>query len=226
MKMPEGLKYALAAHSVTLDRESPHVLSSDITQLITETRLWSGAENDGVAVSYFFRQYSLFISAQFDLLTNYNGYFSCSWQDLRFERVHNYGYNLLQTVADSDSFITIKPEDRFHAMHFILHRQVDEFIQAFRHHVKISPNILWDNILGSVVWFYASLEKRDLRRTAEDLEWLLNAENWKPIRTSYMKKLMGDASLERAISGPLRKTCCLYKELPHYSTCTFCPFPK
>lgn len=226
MAFPAQLKYALAAHSVTVDRLPLQPLPQNFRVMVDEIKHWSAAENDGVAVSYFFRQYALFVSAQFDLITNHNGYFACSWQELRFDRVHNYGYNLLQTHIDSQHFLTIPPENRFAAMHFVLYEQTHKLIAEFRKFVKISPITLWENILGSLLWFYASLEKRQPRRAAEDMEWLLEPANWYPIRTSYMQKLIGSQPLERAVSSPLRKTCCLYKELPNFATCTFCPQPK
>ncbi|TWT27516.1 hypothetical protein [Planomicrobium sp. CPCC 101110] len=226
MPFPDQLKYSLAAHSVAVDQPPLRPLPQDLKSMMDDIRHWSGAQNDGVAVSYFFRQYALFVSAQFDLITSHNGYFACSWQELQFSRVRNYGYNLLQTHADSRNFLAILPENRFAAMHFVLYRQTEEFIAEFRKLVKISPITLWENILGSLLWFYASLEKRQPRRAAEDMEWLLESKNWHPIKTSYMQKLIGSQPLERAISSPLRKTCCLYKELPDFAVCTFCPSPK
>ncbi|MDN7244916.1 hypothetical protein [Planococcus shenhongbingii] len=225
MEFPAQLKYTLASQSIAVDRPPAHPLSPDFKEQINEIKQWSGTQNNGVAVSYFFRQYALFISAQFDLLTNHNGYFACSWKDLQFSRIHNYGFNLLQTHVDSHFFTSVSRENRFEAMHFVLCRQVADLIDEFRKHVKISPIILWENVLGSVLWFYATLQQHAPRRAAEDIEWLLESANWKPIKASYLYKLMGTASLEQAVSGPLRKTCCLYKELPAFSTCTFCPQP-
>ncbi|TWT16106.1 hypothetical protein [Planomicrobium sp. CPCC 101079] len=226
MPFSAHLKYALAAHSVTVDRPPHQPLPQNSRVMVDEIKHWSNAKNDGVAVSYFFRQYALFVSAQFDLITNHNGYFACSWQELRFDRVHNFGYNLLQTHVDSRHFLTITPENRFEAMHFILHEQTHELIAEFRKFVKISPITLWENILGSLLWFYASIEKRQPRRVAEDMEWLLDSANWQPMKTSYVQKMIGSLTLEHAVSSPLRKTCCLYKELPHFATCTFCPSPN
>lgn len=226
MALPAQLNYTLATHSVVVDRPPLQPLPKDLRALVEEIKQWSGAQNDAVAVSYFFRQYALFVSAQFDLITNHNGYFACSWQDLQFDRVRNYGYNLLQTHVDSRYFLASSSENRFEALYFVLVEQTDELIAELRKFVKISPITLWENVLGSVLWFYASLEKRQPRRAAEDMEWLLDSANWQPIKTSYMQKLIGSQSLERAISNPLRKTCCLYKELPHFATCTFCPHPN
>lgn len=225
MTFPTQLKYKLASQSIAVDRVPASPLSSDFENLLEEIKLWSGTDNNGVAVSYFFRQYALFISAQFDLISNHNGYFACSWKDLEFSPVHNYGFQLLQIHADSRHYIAVSSEKRFEAMHFILTEQVESLIREFRKHVKISPIILWENVLGSVIWFYATLEKREPRRTAEDIDWLLEPANWAPVKTSYLQKLMGSSSLERAVSGPLRKTCCLYKELPAFAACTFCPQP-
>lgn len=226
MTFPQQLKYALASQSVAVDRSPQYPLSVDPEQMIEELKTWAGAANAGVAVSYFFRQYALFVSAQFDLITHQHAYFACSWKELRFERIHNYGFNLLQVHVDSRSFTPFSAGERFAAMHFVLLEQTEAFIQEFRKYVKISPITLWENVLGSVLWFYANLERSNPRRAAEDMEWLLDPANWQPAKTSYMQKLLGNVPLSRAVSGPLRKTCCLYKELPNFATCTFCPKPK
>nr|WP_249023503.1 hypothetical protein [Planococcus salinarum] len=154
----------LAFQSVAVDRSPANPLARAVETRIEELMAWSGAENEGVAVSYFFRQYALFVSAQFQLLTYQNGYFECPAEDLAFNRVHNYGFNLLETHVSSSSFKKIEAGARFSAFHYILHEQTAALIEAFRSSVKISPIILWDNILGSVIWFYANLEQRDPRR--------------------------------------------------------------
>lgn len=225
MAFPNQLKIRMASQAVAVDRTPSNVLSAEVKLRIEEMKNWSGAENNGVAVSYFFRQYALFVSAQFELLTYHNGYFHCTHEELAFNRIQNYGFNLLEAHVSSVHFKEISPNERFEAFLFILHRQAAELIDSFRQHVKISPLILWDNVLGSLLWFYASLEQRNPRRAAEDLEWLLDAGNWAPMKKSHMSRLLGNASLRQAVSGPLRKTCCLYKELPHFDTCTFCPQP-
>ena len=226
MAFPDQLKIMLASQSIAVDRSPSNPLSFDNVSRIEELKDWSGTQNDGVAVSYFFRQYALFISTQFGLLTYHNGYFECPVEDLAFNRVHNYGFNLLETHVSSSLFKEIDDNERFSAFHYILHEQIAALIEAFRSSVKISPIILWENILGSVIWFYANLEQRDPRRTAEDLEWLMDAANWTPMRKSHLEHLLGNIPLNKAIAGPLRKTCCLYKELPHFDTCTFCPQPN
>lgn len=225
MAFPNQLKIRMASQAVAVDRIASNALSRNIELRIEEMKSWSGTENSGVAVSYFFRQYALFVSAQFELLTYHNGYFHCAGEELDFNRVQNYGFNLLEAHVSSVYFKEISPNERFEAFHHILHRQTAELIDSFRQHVKISPLILWDNVLGSLLWFYAGLEQRNPRRAAEDLEWLLDTGNWAPMKKSHAARLLGDASLRQAVSSPLRKTCCLYKELPHFDTCTFCPQP-
>lgn len=226
MAFPQQLKYTLAAQSVSVDREPQHALSADFPSLIADLKEWAQTDNDGVAISYFFRQYALFVSAQFDLLAHQNAYFACSWRELKFGRSFNYGFHLLQIHASSAFYTQIHPAQRFEAMHFVLVEQVHSLIQEFRQHAKVSPIILWENVLGSIIWLYAGIERSQPRRAAEDLEWLLEPANWQPIKTSYLNKLLGDVPLERAVSGPLRKTCCLYKELPEFGACTYCPQPN
>lgn len=226
MIFPNQLKISLASQSVAVDRQLSMPLSADSKVRIEEIKAWSGTGNDGVAASYFFRQYALFVSVQFQLLTYQNGFFRCSGEEMSFNRVHNYGFTLLETHVSSSHFTEVPASERFEAFHYILHDQTVALIDSFRQHVKISPLILWDNILGSVLWFYANLEQRDPRRAAEDLEWLMDPSSWAPMKKPHIARLLGDASLRQAVSQPLRKTCCLYKELPHFDTCTFCPTPN
>lgn len=226
MAFPHQLKLALASQSVSVDRTPIKALSNNLDEMVDELGDWAQTAVPGVAVSYFFRQHALFISAQFELITHHNAFFACSWQELHYDRIHNYGFNLLQVHVDSGSFKKFPPADRFGAMHFVLTEQVDALIKEFQKHIKISPLILWENVLGSLLWFYANLERSNPRRSAEDMEWLFEPANWKPAKTSYMRKLLGDTPLSRAVSGPLRQTCCLYKELPDFAMCTYCPKPN
>lgn len=225
MAFPNHLKIALARQGVAVDRSASHPLSPDTGLRIEEMKDWSQAQNGGVAVSYFFRQYALFVSAQFELIAYQNGYFHCTGEELIFNRAQNYGFHVLETHVSASHYREIDANERFEAFHYILHEQTNGLIESFRQHVKISPLILWDNVLGSLIWFYANLEQRNPRRAAEDLEWLMDNANWAPMRKSHLARLLGNTSLRQAVSGPLRKTCCLYKELPHFDTCTFCPQP-
>lgn len=226
MTFPQQAKYLLSSQSVAVDRIPQQPLSQEMPNRIEELKLWCGSDNAGVAVSYFFRQYALYVTAQFNLLHQHGGYFSLHWRELQFDRIHNYGLPLLETHVDSSTFKTVMPSERFEAFHEILHQQVDDLLNEFKKYIKISPITCWENVLGSVLWFYAGLETQNPRKAAEDLEWLQNRNNWKPVKTSYLANLLGTASLEQAVSKPLRKTCCLYKEMPHFATCTFCPKPN
>lgn len=226
MTFPQQVKYGLTAQSVVVDRMSQQALSQDIPTMIEELKTWCDTDNAGVAVSYFFRQYALYVTAQFTLLHQSDGYFDVDWRELQFDRVHNYGLPLLETHVKSATFKLVTPDKRYQAFHDILYKQVDELLNEFKKTTKISSITCWENILGSVLWYYASLESRYPRLVAEDLEWLLQDANWKPIKTSYLAKLLGNTPLQQAVSKPLRKTCCLYKEMPAFATCTFCPTPN
>lgn len=226
MTFPPQARSLLSSQSVAVDRIPLQPLSQDIPTMIEELKHWCGSDNASVAVSYFFRQYALYVTAQFSLLYQHGGYFSLHWRELQFERVHNYGLPLLQVHVKSASFQKLEPHDRFQAFHEILHLQVDELLHEFKKYIKLSPITCWENVLGSVLWFYASLENRNPRKVAQDLEWLLEPTNWQPVKTSYLANLLGTASLEQAVSKPLRKTCCLYKQMSSFDTCTFCPNPN
>ncbi|MBT2569351.1 hypothetical protein [Planococcus sp. ISL-110] len=226
MTFPSQARYLLSSHSVAVDRIPLQPLSQDIPTMIEELKHWCGSDNASVAVSYFFRQYALYVTAQFSLLYQHGGYFSLHWRELQFEQIHNYGLPLLQVHVKSSTFKNLEPNDRFQAFHEVLYLQVDELLNEFKKYIKISPITCWENVLGSILWFYAGLETQNPRRAAQDLEWLLDSNKWQPVKTSYLANLLGTASLEQAISKPLRKTCCLYKEMSSFDTCTFCPNPN
>ncbi|MBT2583520.1 hypothetical protein [Planococcus sp. ISL-109] len=223
MNLPAEAKHALQMQTVIVDRPAALPFSAEPKPLVEELKEWCGTETNGVAVSYFFRQFALFVTAQFSLIHQHGGYFKTAPENLRFGRMQNYGLPLMSFHVDSADFIKVPKEQRGEAYHYILVDQTDALLQQLRAHAKISPITCWDNVLGSLIWHYATMQQHHPRLVAEDVEWLSDPANWQPLRTSYWHKLVGNVPLERAVSAPLRKTCCLYKELPPFGTCTFCP---
>ena len=132
MTLSQQARYSLSSQSVAVDRLPQQPLSQDIPVLIEELKAWCETDNAGAAVSYFFRQYALFVTAQFSLIHQHRGYFSVHWRDLQFDRVHNYGLPLLQTHVNSSSFQTLDANERHQAFHEILHQQVDELVKEFK----------------------------------------------------------------------------------------------
>lgn len=226
MNLPAEAKHALLMQSVIVDRPPARPFSPDSKQLVEELKEWCGTETNGVAVSYFFRQFALFVTAQFTLIHQHGGYFKSAPENMRYGRMQNYGLPLMSFHVDSSDFIEVPKEQRGEAFRYILSGQTDALLQQLRAHAKISPITCWENILGSLVWYYATLQQHNPRIAAEDIDWLMDPENWQPLQTSYWQKFVGTVPLERAVSAPLRKTCCLYKELPLFGTCTFCPQPN
>ena len=225
MLLPMSAKQALQMQSVIVDRLPAQSLSSNPEHLIEELKLWSGTENNGVAVSYFFRQFALFVTAQFSLIHQYGGYFKTAPENLRFGKMHNYGLPLISFHVDSADFVKIPAEQRSDAFHYVLIGQTAAMLEQLRRHAKISPITCWENVLGSLAWHYAILQRQHPRIAAADIEWLMDDRNWEPLRKSQWRNFIGTTPLDRAVSEPMRKTCCLYKELDAFDTCTFCPQP-
>lgn len=226
MQLPIAAKQALQMQSVIVDRIPSHPFSSNPEVLIEELKDWCGTENNGVAVSYFFRQIALFVTAQFSLIHQHGGYFKTPPEKLRYGRVHNYGLPLISFYVDSADFVEIPAGKRNDAFHYVLIGQTDALLKQLRLHAKIPPIMCWENVLGSLAWYYATLQHQHPRIAAEDIDWLMDDQNWEPLRKSQWRNFIGATPLERAVSGPMRKTCCLYKELPAFGTCTFCPQPN
>lgn len=226
MHLPMTAKQALLMQSVIVDRRSAHPFSSNPERLIEELKDWCETENNGVAVSYFFRQIALFVTAQFTLIHQHGGYFKTSPENLRFGRMQNYGLPLISFHVDSADFVGVPAAHRSEAFRYVLIGQTNALLELLRRHAKVSPIMCWENILGSLAWYYATLQQQQPRVAAEDIEWLMDDRNWEPLRKSPWRNFIGTTPLERAVSGPMRKTCCLYKELPAFGTCTFCPQPN
>ena len=225
MHVPMAAKQTLQMQSVLVDRLPVHPFSPNPEALIEELKLWCGTENNGVAVSYFFRQIALFVTAQFSLIHQYGGYFKTPPENLGYGRMRNYGLPLISFHVDSADFVEIPAAQRSDAFHYVLIGQTNALLEQLRRHAKISPITCWENVLGSLAWYYANLQRQNPRLAAEDLEWLMEDRNWEPLRKSQWRHFIGTTPLERAVSVPMRKTCCLYKELPAFDTCTFCPQP-
>lgn len=225
MHLPMELKQSLQLQSVFIDQPAISAFSQDPHYLVEELKSWCGTETDGVAVSYLFRQFALFVSAQFSLIHQYGGYFQTAPDSIIFSRFSNYGLPLMAFHVESADFTEVPKERRGEAFHYVLLQQTDALLQEVRKHAKISPIICWENVLGSLAWYYANLQRNNPRLVAEDLEWLMDEKNWLPLRKSHWREFIGQTPLERAVSTPMRKTCCLYKELPVFGTCTFCPQP-
>lgn len=225
MQLPMAAKQALQMQSVIVDRSPAHPFSSNSQILIEELKDWCGTENNGVAVSYFFRQIALFVTAQFTLIHQHGGYFKTPPENLRFGRMHNYGLPLMSFHVDSADFVEITAGQRNEAFRYVLIGQTSALLEQLRRHAKISPITCWENVLGSLAWYYATLQQQHPRIAAEDIDWLMDDRNWEPLRKSQWRNFIGTMPLERAVSEPMRKTCCLYKELDAFDTCTFCPQP-
>ncbi|MEZ0481865.1 hypothetical protein [Planococcus sp. SSTMD024] len=226
MHLPIAAKQALQMQSVIVDRRSAHPFSSNPEILIEELKDWCGTENNGVAVSYFFRQIALFVTAQFTLIHQHGGYFKTPPENLGFGHMQNYGLPLISFHVESADFIEISAAHRSEAFRYVLIGQTGALLEQLRRHAKISPITCWENVLGSLVWYYANLQRQYPRIAAEDIDWLMDDRNWEPLRKSPWRNFIGTTPLERAVSEPMRKTCCLYKELPVFGTCTFCPQPN
>ncbi len=225
MQLPMAAKQALQMQSVIVDRSPSHPFSSNSQILIEELKDWCGTENNGVAVSYFFRQIALFVTAQFTLIHQHGGYFKTPPENLRFGRMHNYGLPLMSFHVESADFVEITAGQRNEAFRYVLIGQTSALLEQLRRHAKISPITCWENVLGSLAWYYATLQQQHPRIAAEDIDWLMDDRNWEPLRKSQWRNFIGTMPLERAVSEPMRKTCCLYKELDAFDTCTFCPQP-
>ncbi|MGM0896766.1 MAG: hypothetical protein ACQEV0_02645 [Bacillota bacterium] len=225
MHLSTAAKHALQMQSVIVDHNPAHPFSPDPELLAKELKDWCGTDNNGVAVSYFFRQFALFVTAQFNLIHYHGGYFKTRPENLRYGRIHNYGLPLISFHVESADFIEVSPEQRSDAFRHILIGQTNALLQQLRRHAKISPITCWENVLGSLAWYYATLQRKHPRVAAEDIEWLMDDKSWEPLRKSEWKNFIGTTPLERAVSEPMRKTCCLYKELAAFGTCTFCPQP-
>ena len=185
----------------------------------------TNATTEAAAISHFGRRYGMFVAMQFYMLTTYDEIWDGRPEDIRFAIISEYGYHTLGMYINSNDFRYVEDDERERVMTEILYK-ASVIVQQLRKTTTISPLTLWENIFGYMLWhFHTQLENPALAdRAFEDLEMLEDKNVWRHFSDkSLFYQYTGGQSPSRLINGPVRKSCCLSKDIPNLIPCGFCP---
>ena len=163
---------------------------------------------------------------QFYMLAAYDEIWDGNFKDIRFAVVEEYGMRTLGTFITATDFRYVEDDERERVITNILYKQCHEIIQQLRKTTTISPLTLWENIFGYMLWHYHTLLENPALadRAYEDLEILESEKVWSYFsQKSLFKSYTGGLNPSQLINVPVRKSCCLSKDIPGLMACGFCP---
>lgn len=200
-----------------------HNFGSDFLKM---AHVFSDNDNDTVALSYFTKRYGMFISMQFYMMIAYEEVWQGDYSAIGFIARDEYGRRSLSMTANSHDWDFVDEEERYEAIHTILHEQCLPVIQALRNITSISPLLIWENIFGYMLWhFHTLLQNPMTTDTAREIVDILEADDvWQGIaETSIWHRYTNGVHPTSLINVPVRKTCCFSKDVPGLMVCGFCP---
>lgn len=181
------------------------------------------------AMSHFSKKYAQFIAMQFYMLTAYDEVWDGNEEDLRFEATQQNGVYTVCMFANPNDWRYVKEDERERVMKHILYQQCYKVVQDLRNVTSISPKVIWDNFFVQLVIVYAKLldDPSLADRAMDDLEMLEEEDVWSGIST---KSLFYDYTQGKApgalVNQPIRKSCCLSKDIPGLAACGYCPLEQ
>lgn len=192
----------------------------ELMQGITE------ASSKAAAISHFSKRYGQFIAMQFYMLAANDQIWDGNYRDLQFDATEEFGTFTVCMFANPNDWRFVKEEERQSVIGMILFKQCYEIVQALRNTTAISPKVIWDNFFVHITNVYnILLEDPKLSDQAmEDLELLEEPEVWarfaqKSLYYDYTK----GRSPSALVNQPIRKSCCLSKDIPGQVECGYCP---
>ncbi|MEB7770827.1 Fe-S oxidoreductase [Kurthia gibsonii] len=207
----------------TLERIRKEFFQEELGELmqgITE------ASSKAAAISHLSKKYAQFIAMQFYMLTAYDEIWDGDERDLQFDVTEVNGVFTVCMFANPNDWRYVQEGDRASVMKWILWKQCYEIIQALRNTTSISPKVLWDNLFVQLTITYAKLLEDPMLadRAMDDLEMLESAEVWSIFtdHSLYLDYTKGRAPQD-LVGQPIRKSCCLSKDIPGVGECGYCP---
>lgn len=194
--------------------------------ILNMAKVFSDNDNDTVALSYFIKRYGMFISMQFYMMIAYEECWQGRPEELGFIARDEYGRRSLSMTAHSADWDFIDEEERFEAIHTILHTQCFPIIQALRKITAISPLLIWENIFGYMLWHFHTLSQNPMTAdaTRDVLRILEGTDVWTGISDqSIWHRYTNGVHPSSLVNVPVRKTCCFSKDVPGLMVCGFCP---
>ena len=213
-------------YSVYLEPTSvPIFHSKNVESSLPIIKLISGAPNDPIAASFFMRRVGMFISMQFYMMTMYDEIWDGPLEFLQFFAATEYGNKTISTYVSGEYFREVK-EHRAEDIQLIWEHQCFSIIQQLRAQCSISPQTLWENVFGYLLWhYYVFLENPVIAEQAK-IDWdLLQDENiWKSFTSkSHLAKYLRGQQPSKLMNTTVRTTCCFSKDIPGLQKCGYCP---
>ncbi|GEK35024.1 Fe-S oxidoreductase [Kurthia sibirica] len=207
----------------TLERLSKEFFQEEFGDLMQGI---TNASSKVAAVSHFTKRYGQFIAMQFYMFTAYDEIWDGDFNDLQFDATEEFGQYTVCMFANPNDWRYVNDDDRVAEMHAILQKQCHEIVLAMRYTSAISPKIIWENIFVHITNIYAKLVQ-DVQladKVMRDLELLEDAPVWQGIaqRSLYYDYTQGRSPSE-LVNKPIRKSCCLSKDVPGLAECGYCP---
>lgn len=210
----------------TLERLGKEFFQDDFGELmqgITE------ATSKTAAISHFSKRYGQFIAMQFYMLAAYDEVWAGDFMDLQFDVTEEYGMYTVCMFVNPNDWRYVEDEDRLQTIRTILFKQCHEIVQNLRNTTSISPLVIWENFFIHITNIYDKLLADPLLadRAMDDLDLLESAEAWSLFS---QKSLYYDYTKGRApsalVNRPIRKSCCLSKDIPGLAECGYCPLAQ
>lgn len=185
----------------------------------------TNAGTEAAAISHFGRRYGMFVAMQFYFLAVYDEIWDGKLENVRYFHVHEYGIDTLGTYISPIDFRYVEDNEREYVISKILY-EAHRIIMQLRETTTISPLTLWENIFSYMLWNYYELLENPLLsdRAFEDLEILEDVKVWQRFSSkSWFYQYTNGKSPIDLINKPVRKSCCLSKDIPGLTPCQFCP---
>lgn len=183
------------------------------------------AATEAAAISHFSRRYGMFMATQFYFLAMYDEIWDGKLEDVRFDKIHEYGVDTLGTFITPTDYRFVDDKEREYVITKLIYQCHTTFLQL-RKTTSISPLVMWENLFGYLVWnYYELLENPTFAdRAFEDLEILEDTKVWSSFSNkSLFYQYTGGKSPVDLVGKPIRKSCCFSKDIPGLLRCEFCP---
>lgn len=210
----------------TLERLSKEFFQEEFGDLMQGI---TNASSKVAAVSHFTKRYGQFIAMQFYMLTAYDEIWDGDFNDLQFDATEEFGNFTICMFANPNDWRYVNEDERLYTIKQILKKQCYEIVLAMRYTTAISPKVIWENIFVHITNVYAKLVEDSALadKAMDDLEILEDASTWAEFanKSLYYDYTQG-RSPSQLVNQPIRKSCCLSKDIPGLAECGYCPLAQ
>lgn len=189
----------------------------------------TNADSVVAAMSHFSKRYGQFVAMQFYMLTAYDEIWDGNEEDLRFDATNENGVYTVCMFANPNDWRYVEDHERENVIASILYKQCKRVVDDLRNVTAISPRVIWDNFFVHMTNVYAKLLDDPLLadRAMDDLEMLESKDVWARFsdKSLYYEYTQGKAPAS-LVNQPVRKSCCLSKDIPGLGACGYCPLEQ